>query len=156
MNPNLTAFLSAIRHSEGTDKNADPYRVVFGYTVTLQDLSGHPVDTGEWMGAHYTRKDGVTLFTTAAGAYQIVHPTWTSLKDRLSLPDFTGLSQDVAASELIREVGALDMIVAGNFSEAVELCHNLWASLPSSTAGQPTVTLADLTNAYTAAGGVLA
>ena len=155
MNPNLSAFLAAVRSSEGTDRAADPYRVVFGYSVTLQNLAGHPADTGEWMGAHYTL-NGKTVLTTAAGAYQIIHPTWTNLKARLSLPDFTGPSQDAAAAELIREVGALDLIVAGNLGRAVDLCHNLWASLPSSTAGQPTVTLAALTDAYTAAGGTLA
>jgi lysozyme len=156
MDQNTLAFLAAVRHAEGTDKVADPYRVVFGYTVTLTDLSDHPLLTGEWLGAHYTNKAGQTIFTTAAGAYQIIRPVWVNLKQQLNLPDFTQPSQDAGAIELIREAGALDAIQAGDLATAVSRCHDLWASLPSSTAGQPTVSMNTFTTAYQAAGGALA
>ena len=144
-----------IRHSEGTDKAPDPYRVVFGYGHTIVDLSDHPACTGEW--------DGVSIaflgpqyageISTAAGAYQINRPVWINLKRRLLLPDFTGPSQDAAAIELIREKGALDLVNGGEAAAAINLCHPVWASLPGSTAGQPTASFADLMTAYTNAGG---
>jgi len=156
IHPNVVAFLATIRHSEGTDKAPDPYRVVFGYTQTISDLSDHPAITGEWPGAHYTNIVGHEIFTTAAGAYQMIRPTWSNLKTRLALADFTAPSQDAAAIELIRQVGAIALIQNGYLNEAVAACHNLWASLPSSSANQPTVSFADLTDAYLSAGGKLA
>jgi lysozyme len=158
MNPNAAAFLATIRHSEGTDKAADAYRVVYGYGHTIQDLSDHPCITGEWhgeslasLGPAYAGK-----ISTAAGAYQIIKPTWVSLKARLNLPDFTGPSQDAAAIELIREAGALDLVNGGRVAEAIGRCHGIWASLPGSTSGQPQRSMADLVHAYAGAGGAFA
>lgn len=155
---NLAAFLAMTRHSEGTDKAPDPYRVVYGYGHTIKDLSDHPAVTGEWhgeslanLGPAYAGK-----ISTAAGAYQIIVPTWRTCKRILNLPDFTGPSQDAAATELIREAGALDLVNAGRVAEAIGKCHGIWASLPGSTSGQPQRTMADLVHAYAGAGGAFA
>src|SRR6202035_5065809 len=104
MNQNIAAFLATIRHSEGTDKAADPYRCCYAYRHIIVDLSDHPVITGEWHGESLAGLGPtyVGKVSTAAGAYQIIKPTWVSLKARLSLRDFTGPSQDAAATELIR------------------------------------------------------
>lgn len=158
MNANLAAFLATIRHSEGTDRAPDPYRVVYGYKHIIVDLSDHPAITGEWhgeslanLGPAYAGK-----VSTAAGAYQIIRPTWVTLKARLGLTDFTGRSQDAAAVELIREARALDLVNAGQVANAIERCHGIWASLPGSTSGQPQRTMADLIHAYGDAGGAFA
>jgi muramidase (phage lysozyme) len=144
---NLAAFLKTITHSEGTDKASDPYAVTFGNAFTIEDFSDHPHALG-WPG--YLWKG---IHETASGAYQITYPTWLALKARLNLPDFSPASQDAAATELIREKGALDLVEGGQFAEAIERCHGIWASLPGSTSGQPQATMANLIQAYSAAGG---
>lgn len=148
---NLSAFLATIRHSEGTDKASDPYAAVFGYGFTITDFSDHPAVLGTWTGEH--TQYGLS---TAAGAYQIIKPTWVALKARLKLPDFSPLSQDAAAIELIREKGALDAINGGRVADAIALCHSVWASLPGSTSGQPQASLASLVQHYTDSGGAFA
>ena len=45
------------------------------------------------------------------------------------------------------------MVQAGQFAEAIERCHDIWASLPGSRSGQPQATLATLTQFYTSNGG---
>ena len=158
VSPNLQAFLATIRHSEGTDRAANPYRVVYGYGHTIVDLSDHPAVTGEWRGAPLDSLGPLYAgkISTAAGAYQIIKPTWLACKAQLQLPDFTGPSQDQAAALLIRQRGALELVNQGAFEDAVTRCATVWASLPGANAGQPERTLADLTEAYMTAGGSLA
>lgn len=158
MTPNESAFLAMIKRSEGTDRAPDPYRVVYGFGHTIADLSDHPAVTGEWKGekldALGPRYAG--LVSTAAGAYQIIKPTWVTLKIKLGLPDFGPESQDKAALELISEAKALDLIYGGQVAEAITRCHGIWASLPGSTSGQPQRTFAELIHAYGSAGGAFA
>lgn len=149
---NIAAFLAALRASEGTDREPDPYRVVMGYGVTLQDLSDHPYFTGEWAGAAF----GEGQWSTAAGAYQFVRRTWASLRDKLQLQDFGPASQDAAAIELIREKGALEDVKAGRFSEAVTKVRRIWASLPGAGYGQGERSIAWLQQVYSINGGAIA
>lgn len=150
MNPNLVAFLAMLRTSEGTDLAGDPWSVVFGYAFTITDFSDHPACLG-WPGVQ-------TKFghTTAAGAYQIEKATWLGCKHELNLTDFSRASQDTAVTLLIRQAGALELIEQGQIEAAIARCGHLWASLPSSTAGQPEVKLASLVDAYASAGGAVA
>lgn len=145
---NLEAFLATVRHSEGTDGKSDPYAVTFGDAFTIQDFSDHPHALG-WPG--YLWKG---IHETAAGAYQIIYPTWLRLKAKLGLIDFSPSSQDAAACELIREVDALDLINEGHLAAVIARCSSIWASLPGSTSGQPEVMLASLIDFYTASGGI--
>jgi muramidase (phage lysozyme) len=155
---NIDAFLATVRHSEGTDKAVDPYAVTYGYRFTITDFSDHPAVLGTWHGESLASLGPAYagLVSTAAGAYQLIKPTWLSLKARLSLPDFTASSQDLAAIELIREKGALDLVNAGNLDGAIALCHGIWASFPGSTSGQPQASLQTLSQVYSQAGGILA
>lgn len=150
MNPNLIAFLAMIRRSEGTDVAGDPWAVVYGYTFTITDFSDHPACLG-WAGVQ--TKYG---HTTAAGAYQFEKATWLGCKRALGLPDFGRDSQDAAATLLIQQAGALDPIEQGQIEKAIGKCGHLWASLPSSTVGQPERQLWALVVAYTDAGGSVA
>jgi len=158
MTPNAAAFLAMISHSEGTDRSIDPYRVCYGYKHVIRDLSDHPVSTGEWKGeALFTLgKKYEHSISTAAGKYQLIHPTWVALKARLKLANFSGPAQDDAALELIKEHGALEAVNAGALEAAISLCVNIWASLPGSGSGQPETAFASLQNAYRVAGGLLA
>lgn len=159
---NLVAFLAVIRQAEGTAGAGDPYRVCYGYTHTIQNMAGHPVDTGEWPGV--TLPDGVCeaagfgpgCKSTAAGAYQIIRPTWRSLESALGLGDFSQASQDAAAIELIRRRGALSDVQGGRISEALRKCSAEWASLPGNYAKQHQQAAGDMLAWYTENGGRLA
>jgi lysozyme len=158
MTQNRAAFLDMISHSEGTDRAADSYRVVFGFKHTIADLSDHPAVTGEWHGEplDFLGPTYYGLISTAAGRYQVTKHTWQALQGALNLPDFGPASQDAAAILLIKQKGALDMVDSGRVVDAVNLCHSVWASLPGSTSGQPQRTMADLVKTYTDAGGAFA
>jgi lysozyme len=113
---------------------------------TFNDYSAHP-DTLHNAGAYRT---------TAAGRYQFVYATWEDLATKLGLSDFSPANQDLGAIELIRERGALDDVINGNFDVAVQKVSNIWASLPGSTAGQHTQKLSDLQTFYSQSGGNIA
>ncbi|MYM53606.1 lysozyme, partial [Pseudomonas aeruginosa] len=65
-------------------------------------------------------------------------------------------SQDAIALQQIRERGALAMVDAGRFDDAVERVRNIWASLPGAGYGQNEHSIEHLRAAYVAAGGVFA
>lgn len=159
---NTTAFLAMIASSEGTERQADPYRVCYGYSHTIRDLSDHPAVTGEWMGAKLPDSmcAGAGLkpgcVSTAAGRYQMTKPTWLMAKRALGLGDFSAASQDAAAVYLIRKRGAIDDVQAGRVADAVAKCRLEWASLPGAGYGQPERRLSTLVAAFRDAGGVLA
>lgn len=159
---NVRAFLAMIRASEGTDQRPDPYRVCYGYRHTISDLSEHPAVSGEWRGeklpASICAGAGMApgCVSTAAGAYQIIRPTWKAVRDTLKLSDFGPASQDAAAAYLIRQRGAMDDVRAGRFAQAVAACAKEWASLPGAGYAQPERKLATLEAAYIEAGGVIA
>lgn len=159
---NLRAFLHAIARAEGTANRADPYRVCYGYKFTIGDFADHPAVLGVWKGEPLTAAMckaagfGPGCVSTAAGKYQITKPTWTRLKTRLKLPDFSPASQDLAATELLRECGALDLARRGEVQEAAFAARKIWASLPGAGYDQPERTAAWLETQYQAAGGVLA
>lgn len=155
---NMRAFLALLGYSEGTDSQPDPYRVCYGYRHTIADLSDHPAVTGEWRGEPL---DGlgpayVGKVSTAAGRYQLIRPTWLACKRALGLPDFSAASQDAAAVYLIRQRGAASLIEQGRIPDAINRLGAEWASLPSSSSGQPQRRLYALLDAFTEAGGSLA
>ena len=125
-NQNVRAFLMAIRLGEGTLSDIGYYTIVGGQTFT--DDSKHPRIL---VSLH---RYGVK--STAAGAYQIIYPTWQGLVRQYGFTDFTPESQDEAAVALILEKCALDDVIAGRLEEAIEKCSAIWASLPGSKAGQ--------------------
>lgn len=159
---NVSAFLETIARAEGTAQRADPYRVCFGYRHTIVSLAEHPAVSGEWKGERLPDAQcqaagfGPGCVSTAAGKYQIIKPTWASLKARLRLPDFGPASQDRAAIQLLADAGALERVRRGEFSAAVSAARRTWASLPGAGYAQPERSLAFLQTAYLNAGGVLA
>lgn len=156
---NITAFLTMIQHSEGTANSADPYAVCYGYRHTIGDFSDHPAITGEWRGERLPEAMcrnagfGTGCVSTAAGAYQLIRPTWASLRYALGLGDFGPASQDAAAIEAIRRRGALEDVKAGRIGAAIIKCKNEWASLPGNYAKQGQRSLDDLVSWYQQNGG---
>ncbi len=144
-NANVQAFLRAIRLGEGTSDEAGYNRIVGG--GTFADDSVHP----------HVRVfiPKYQVYSTAAGAYQIIWPTWQKLCLQYSFPDFTPESQDEAAVALIAGRHALDDVIAGRLEDAVGKCSAEWASLPDSTAGQRTESYEAVENEYLTHGGKL-
>jgi muramidase (phage lysozyme) len=149
---NVAAFLSMIKAAEGT-AGANEYYTLFGGHSTLE-LDTHPeVRTyGDW-----TAAPGLE-YTTAAGAYQITATTWKRLAAKLGLADFSPETQDRMAVELLREAGALELVKAGRFDDAVAKVAPVWASLPGSphAAKQKTRSRDFVLQAYEGAGGAVA
>ncbi|MGH8678157.1 MAG: hypothetical protein ACREUQ_07395 [Burkholderiales bacterium] len=149
---NVSAFLAVLRDAEGTARAPDPYRVTFGYAVTLADLSDHPYFTGEWEGGTFAGNPA-----TAAGAYQFVQKTWSGLKSAGVVWDFSPASQDAGAIELIRQRGALAAVQDGRISDALARGLNReWASLAPGVSGQSFKSADWIKDKFSGYGGTLA
>lgn len=141
----VAAFLYMIRASEHIFprdvENDAAYNIFYG-GARFNDLSDHPVNTGEMkpiklpdaMCRAVGRLPGCV--TTAAGAYQIIRPTWNRVRDKLGLPDFSPESQDRAAVELLEEAGVMELLGLDDIEGAIAKAAPVWASLPGSTAQQ--------------------
>lgn len=149
---NIAAFLKMIRFAEGTDPNQygqDPYRITFGYRHILQNMTDHPGNTGEWTGVQTQWG-----WTSAAGAYQFLKGTWNEVTNSFGLStDFSPASQDLHAVKRIQQRGALEDVKAGRFQAALDKLGNEWASLPTSTSGQPQRRVDEIAQVYLDAGG---
>jgi lysozyme len=166
---NIAAFLGMIRQAEGTAASPDPYAVCYGYRHTIQDFSNHPSVTAqdksrlpvtnEWRGERLpddmcrNAGFGPGCVSSAAGAYQIIRPTWLKAQAALNLPDFGPESQDAAAVYLIERRHALEDVKAGRLAAAVDKCRNEWASLPGNYAKQGQRDLSTLAAWYQQHGG---
>lgn len=159
---NIAAMLSMIRFAEGTAQGGDPYAVCYGYRHTLSNFADHPAVTGEWKGERLpdamckNAGFGPGCVSTAAGAYQIIKPTWVKIREALRLQNFGPEAQDAAAVELIRRRGALEDVKAGRIQTAIDKCRNEWASLPGNYAKQGQRSMASLVDWYQQSGGYLA
>jgi len=159
---NIAAFLAVLKQAEGTASAGDPYRVCYGYAHTIADLSDHPSITGEWKGGKLPDSMcknagfGPGCVSTAAGAYQIIKPTWLRIASGIGLTNFGPENQDRAAVELVRRRGALEDVKAGRIADAIDKCRNEWASLPGNYAKQGQRTAATLLAWYQQAGGQIA
>lgn len=141
---NLAAFLKMIRVAEGTD-GPSGYRTLVGGGL-FDSYADHP------RRSIYIERLG--LYSTAAGAYQILSRTWDEVRG--GLPDFAPTSQDAAAIALIKRRGALEDVQAGRFGAALEKCSYEWASLPPFRySGQGRMTAAVVQSIYENAGGVV-
>ena len=144
----INAFLYMIRNAEHVPaavRTGRDYGTFYG-GASFSDFSDHPVLTGEKRGVPLPDEMcraagfGPGCVSTAAGAYQIIVPTWKRVRAAGSwgprLNDFSIQSQDEAARRLLIESGALRQLTAGNIPAAIEKASRIWASLPGSTAQQ--------------------
>lgn len=115
----VQAFLGALAQGESNGR----YNVIIGGR-TFDDYSRHPnVKVGD---------------STAAGAYQFIYPTWVKQAGRLGLSDFSAESQDLAAVNLLREIGAVPRLLSGDVDGAVYAAGKQWESLPVDQTGRST------------------
>lgn len=149
LNTNVQAFMKTIRQSEGTDA-PDGYTYLFGSSsrnsIRFNSFATHP---------HIEEPFG-KQFSSAAGAYQIMYPTWQDIEQKLSLPDFSPHSQDIACLELLSEKDCVQKLMDGDFSYVLTQAASIWASLPGNTYGQPEHSVATVTQWYIDNGGAIA
>src|SRR5512146_1947176 len=111
---NVLAFLDLLAYSEiGPDLLAESDD---GYDVLVGSLPGRPLLFHGYQ-AH-PQVLNHALNSTGAGRYQIIRGTWAGVAGELKLPDFSPVSQDRAAIQLIFERRALPQIMAGNIAQA--------------------------------------
>ena len=129
-NPNVRTMLNLIAQTEGVKWG---YNTLFG-NQKIDNLSAHPN-----IKKQFTQTDGKVDYTTAAGRYQFLKPTWDGLAKQLGLSDFSPRSQDLGAIALLAQNGALPYVLKGDYQTAVKKSGGTWASLPSapSTYAQP-------------------
>lgn len=148
-NPNVSAFLKAVAEAEGggynfkygavRGKRNDPWR--------FTDMSTHP---GPGSGGQ----------STAAGMYQITIDTWRDHAGKnMGLTDFTPRTQDLIAVDLLRHLGIIDKINAGDIAGAMPRAAGRWSALPEGPGrrnhypNQPYVVYEKFLAMYKAAGG---
>lgn len=144
-NANVQAFLHAIRLGEGTSADIG-YKTIVGGS-SFNDFSHHPNVR------IFIRRYGV--WSTAAGAYQIINKTWLALVREYGFENFSPDNQDQAAVALIIEKHALEDILSGDPATAAKKCNAVWASLPGSASGQRTVHLPFFIAEYQKYGGAI-
>lgn len=156
----IMAFLWMIGAAETSQvamQSGNAFRTFYGGSL-FYNLSDHPVITGEKVGVrlpdHFCRAAGYGpgCVSTAAGALQIIKPTWERVRKAGSwgsyLPDFSSSSQFEAGRRLLIEARALDDVKAGRFDAALAKSSKIWASLPGSTAQQGGKSYADVLAFY--------
>lgn len=148
MDKNLRAFLALIAHTEGTDRfgKQNGYNVLVGGGL-FDSYADHP--------NILVKLPKYKISSTAAGRYQILYRFWKHYKALLKLKDFSPMSQDAVAVQLIKEQKAYADVLAGNIAEAIEKCANIWASFPGAGYGQREHKLKDMLSFYTQMGGTL-
>lgn len=151
---NVTLFLDLTAHSEGTSNSA--ITVANGYDVIVTDTDGpevftnyrdHPfAPSATYPGGRPPKviRRVPLLESTASGRYQILLRYFEVYKHQLGLTDFSPISQDKVAIEMIRERGALAHIISGDIETAIMLCAKTWASMPGNSYGQNPHTMATL------------
>jgi len=127
-NPNAQKMLNLIASAEGVKHG---YNTIFG-NERFSNLSAHPNVL-----KRFKQTDGKVNYTTAAGRYQFLKPTWDSVSRQYGLTDFSPRNQDLGALALIKRRGALNDVLKGDYRSAVNKLGKEWASLPSSTYAQP-------------------
>lgn len=139
-NPRVKAFLDMIAYAEGTAHDLG-YRT--NYTGKIfNSFTDHPRTVYSGI------LNGKTIRSSAAGRYQFLTKTWDEIAPRIQVCDFSPLSQDYGALELIRNSGALEEIKAGRIGRAIIKVNKIWASLEGSPYGQPTKSIAQLKKVF--------
>lgn len=123
--PNVAKFLGVLGQAEGAG-----YGTIVGGSQ-FNNYTGHPRVVG------LRTADGPS---TAAGRYQITKTTYDDIAKKLGITDFSPASQDKIAIQLIKDKGAYDDVMRGDYNAAMQKLGGVWASLPSSKYNQPKLT----------------
>ncbi|WP_434707399.1 hypothetical protein J3P75_15980 [Pseudomonas sp. R1-1] len=118
---NVKAFLAAIAKAEGGDYHA---KYGYGWAKGFQ--------TGKWTFTDESTHPGAGFggSTTASGLYQITIATWREYGGKMGLTDFSPHTQDLIAVDMLRTLGVIDKIKAGDIPAAMPKAATRWAALP--------------------------
>jgi muramidase (phage lysozyme) len=148
MTNNRKAFLDMTAMSEGTyGQGDDGYNKLVNPGGYFASYADHPRQV-----IHV----GGSLYSTAAGRYQILARTWDGVKGAINAGDFSPGNQDAACLELARRRGALADIDAGDIETAVLKCNREWASFTGSPYNQNPHDMGTMLTWFEQAGGTLA
>lgn len=157
---NILAYLDTLAWSEGTSTikgSDDGYNVLVGGKL-FSPYIDHPrilVQLKDKNGNQIMQPNGKPLESTAAGRYQERSVNYDYYKKLLGLSNFGPINQDRIAIQQIKECRAIQMILQGELTQAIQACNHIWASLSGSPYGQRTNSVADLIAQYQAAGGTI-
>jgi muramidase (phage lysozyme) len=147
--PSIKKFLDLIAWSEGT--STSPATRCDGYDVIVSGPDGREVFTDFSTHPFMARAPKLVrpgLHSTASGRYQILRDIFVAYQERLHLPDFSPLSQDKIAIQLITERHAIQPILDGRIQDAIKLCCSTWASFPFNDFQQNAHTVGTLLNKW--------
>ncbi|MFC0250986.1 glycoside hydrolase family 24 protein [Massilia consociata] len=149
--PNVAAFLKAIAEAEGG-----------GYDFKYGALKGRRNDRWRFKDTSTHPGAGIDGKSTAAGMYQITRPTWRHHGGKLGLTDFSPQTQDLIAVEILRSLGVIEQIKAGELEAVMPKVARIWAALPKGEGQgnhyphQRHVSFDSFLSAYVDAGGKVA
>ncbi|WP_048509723.1 glycoside hydrolase family 104 protein [Chryseobacterium sp. FH2] len=117
-----------------------------------KNTSTHPQIKILW----YTKKNGEKVYSSAAGAYQVMGYTWSdndmiNKRKTYNVKDFSPEGQDKFCVVLFKHKreGMLDLIIKGDIKGATEKYGSYeWASLPPGRYGQPIETMEKVLELY--------
>ncbi len=147
--PNVNAYLKAIAEAEGG-----------GYDFKYGAVKGKRNDPWRFTNTATHPGAGAGGSTTAAGMYQITIDTWRQHGGKMGLTDFTPETQDLIAVEMLRSIGVIDKIKAGDIAGAMPQAARKWAALPEGPGlanhypPQPYVDYETFLASYKTAGGM--
>lgn len=122
----VAAMLAVIREFE----SRGDYSVLYG-GGHFSDFSHHPNIRVPINLPGYEGK-----YSTAAGAYQINHPTYLEFAPKISVADFSPATQDAMGLAILQDTGAVLSLDLNDIGQAFADASARWASLPGSTANQ--------------------
>lgn len=144
----VSAFLKMVIFCEHTRADAlsgAAFNTFYG-GARFRDMSDHPVLTRELRPVPLSDAMcknaglGPGCVSTAAGAFQIIRPTWNRVRQAGAwggyLADFTPDSQIEAARRLLVEAKIIPYIMRDDIEHAILKAGKIWASLPGSSAQQ--------------------
>ncbi|HEY4059883.1 MAG TPA: SH3 domain-containing protein [Kofleriaceae bacterium] len=142
------ALHDSIAYAEGTrNYSQDGYNVLFSFQ-TVSSCGVHPnrcIAFG-------------SSCSTAAGRYQFLKTTWTSIASARNLGSFEPENQERGAAYLISTTRRVDVpqsraMTAAEFSNAMSKLSYEWASLPPGRYGQPNKSTSQMRSMYCSLAG---
>lgn len=148
---NRDAFVDMIRFSELGQALIEASDE--GYNVLVGSTAQHPILFHGY--ETHPHVFNARFDSTAAGAFQIIWPTFVNLCKQKGYTDFGKDTQRAMAIDLIAGKDALASVDSGQFADAVFRCREVWASLPGGDSGQHEQHFNDLMAFYVTAGGTV-
>ncbi len=142
------ALHDSIAWAEGTrEYSRDGYDVMFSFKL-MNSCNVHP---------NQCLKFGSSC-STAAGRYQFLTNTWSSVKSANGLSSFEPENQELGAQYLVKTVRHVTVpstraMTASEFSNAMSKLSWEWASLPPGRYGQPSKTASQMRSMYCSLAG---